>query len=502
MTVEGDEEWLVHCEDIGLDLINEDTEAWDLTGKPEPIADTFNRVLFDTGWKIGRNEIPDLKRATKYDGLNDSQLARLGMILNTFEAECDFEIQMKGSKVVKQVVNIYKEIGENRAQQRFIDDINLLSLSRSGSIEDLCTCMRCFGRENEETGAKVTIADIVFDDGRYYSPKGHIRIYDREARQKWSRFRAFNYEGQGEFDGYINGTFEYDTDSAQELFNRGLSELKKRNEKKVSYEAELYDLRADIGDTVQIADNRYNEKVYLSARIQSVRNHYTVEGADTGVLANYKILESRPTSDVEKMMEELKDKIVSVKGQEVSYLVGNSGTEPPAGQWASAPQEVPAGKYLWTRTITFYSNGSSNVGYSVARSPHDGQKGDKGDPGKKGDKGDPGERGLDGLQGERGEQGLPGAAGKDGKPSYTHIAYANSADGSVGFSVSDSNREYIGMYVDFTVEDSTKPGMYAWSKIKGRDGEDGLPGKPGRMGKPHISTLLMQTVQMGKRDFR
>ena len=131
--------------------------------------------------------------------------------------------------------------------------------------------MRCYGKEDPQTGVKVTIADIVYDDGRYYSPKGHIRIYDREARNKWSRFRAYDYEGQSEFDGYINVTFEYDTDSAQELFNRGLSELKKRNEKKVIYEAKLYDIKADIGDTVQIADNKHNEKIYLSARVQSLR---------------------------------------------------------------------------------------------------------------------------------------------------------------------------------------------------------------------------------------
>lgn len=134
---------------------------------------------------------------------------------------------------------------------------------------------------------------IEYDDGRYYSPKGHTRIYDREAHQKWSRFRAYGYAGQGEFDGYINGVFEYDTDSPQELFNRGLSDLKKRNEKKVSYEAELYDLQADIGDTIQIADNRYQEKIYLSARVQEVQNHYTVVGEDTGKLANYALMELR-----------------------------------------------------------------------------------------------------------------------------------------------------------------------------------------------------------------
>lgn len=175
MTVDGDEEWDVHCEDIGLDMINEDAEIWDFTGTPKTVAETLNStVLADSGWTIGINEIPDRTRATKYEGLTESQLSRLGSVMNAFDAECDFEIQMQGSRVVKQVINIYESLGEDKTQQRFIDDINLVALSRSGSIEDLCTCLRCYGKENSETGERTTIADIVYDDGRYYLSLIHI----------------------------------------------------------------------------------------------------------------------------------------------------------------------------------------------------------------------------------------------------------------------------------------------------------------------------------------
>lgn len=384
MTVEGDSELSVHCEDIGLDLINEDADEWDTTGNPEPVAATMKRVLGDTGWTIGINEIADRKRATKYTSLTDSQLARIGMIMNTFEAECDFEIIMEGSKVVKQVVNIYQSLGQDFTNQRFVDEQNLVSLSRNESIEDLCTCMRCFGKENEETHQRLTIADVVYDDGRYYSPKGHTKIYDREAHDKWSRFRAYGYEGQTEFLGYINGTFEYDTDNAQELFNRGLSELKTKNEKKVAYEADLYDLQADIGDMIQVADHSFTEPTYISARIQSVKNHYTVKGEDTGVLANYKLLVSNPTKDVSKLLEDLKNQVVSVKSSDVSYQAGDSGTEVPFGVWSPEPVLAGAGKYLWTRTIITYTDGSSTTSYSVSKNGDDGAPGKPGDPGQNG----------------------------------------------------------------------------------------------------------------------
>lgn len=375
MSVEGDDEWSVHCEDIGLDLINEYAVPWDYTARS--IADTLSGVLLDSGWEIGINEVASYKRATKFEGTTDSQLTRIGDVCNQFDAECEFAIEMKGAKVTKQVINIYKTLGEDKTQQRFIDNINLISLSRSGSIEDLITCLRCYGKE-DENGNKLTISNITYDDGRYYSPKGDIRIYDREAHQKWSRYRAFNYQGQGEFEGYINGTFEYDTDDPQELLNRGLTELQSRNDVKVSYEASLYDLRADIGDTVQIADNSKKEKVYLSARIQSVKNHYTVSGSDTGTLGNYKILMSKPSTAVQQEIDKLKKQLVSIRKNDIAYQIGESGVNPPTGEWVSDPQQTEPGQYLWTRKITTYTNDSQTIEYSISRNGNNGTNGDNG----------------------------------------------------------------------------------------------------------------------------
>ncbi|MFK5237101.1 hypothetical protein ACI3SI_19425, partial [Lactococcus lactis] len=94
-----------------------------------------------------------------------------------------------------------------------------------------------------------------------------------------------------------------------------------------------------------------------------------------------------------------------------------------------------------------------------------------------------------GIQGVDGRQGIPGPKGADGKTQYTHIAYANSADGKTNFSTSDSNRTYIGMYVDFNINDSTTPSDYSWTLVKGADGTQGTPGKPGTDGKtPYFHT--------------
>lgn len=110
-------------------------------------------------------------------------------------------------------------------------------------------------------------------------------------------------------------------------------------------------------------------------------------------------------------------------------------------------------------------------------------------------------RGVDGYDGKDGTNGIPGKDGKDGKTQYTHLAYANSADGRTDFSVSDGNREYIGMYVDFVEADSTDPTKYTWSLIKGANGAQGVPGTPGKDGKTPYFHIAYANSADGKTDF-
>ena len=110
-------------------------------------------------------------------------------------------------------------------------------------------------------------------------------------------------------------------------------------------------------------------------------------------------------------------------------------------------------------------------------------------------------RGVDGYDGKDGANGIPGKDGKDGKTQYTHLAYANSADGKTDFSVSDGNREYIGMYVDFVEADSTDPTKYTWSLIKGANGAQGVPGTPGVNGKTPYFHIAYANSADGRTGF-
>lgn len=171
---------------------------------------------------------------------------------------------------------------------------------------------------------------------------------------------------------------------------------------------------------------------------------------------------------------------VGIKKTTITYAAGTSGTTAPTSGWNSQVPNVPAGQFLWTKTIWTYTDNTDETGYSVSKI---GEKGEKGD---KGERGAQGERGPQGLQGPQGIQGIPGVKGSDGKTQYTHIAYADTTIGG-GFSQTDTNKPFIGMYQDFNATDSRNPQDYRWSKWKGSDGRDGIPGKAGADGRtPYV----------------
>lgn len=152
-----------------------------------------------------------------------------------------------------------------------------------------------------------------------------------------------------------------------------------------------------------------------------------------------------------------------------------------ATPWMPSANEVTTNDY--PKYIGHYSN------YTQADSPNPQDYTwilIRGNDGERGPQGPQGPQGIQGLQGPRGEQGIPGPKGADGKTQYIHIAYADTVSGS-GFSQTDVNKPYIGMYQDFNAVDSQNPQDYRWSKWKGSDGKDGIPGKDGADGRtPYV----------------
>ena len=66
---------------------------------------------------------------------------------------------------------------------------------------------------------------------------------------------------------------------------------------------------------------------------------------------------------------------VGVTSTVITYAMSTSGTTAPSTGWTSAVPTVPAGSYLWTKTVWGYTDNTSETGYSVAMMGVKGQPG-------------------------------------------------------------------------------------------------------------------------------
>ena len=81
---------------------------------------------------------------------------------------------------------------------------------------------------------------------------------------------------------------------------------------------------------------------------------------------------------------------VGIKKTTITYASHTNGTTAPTTGYTTIVPSVPAGQFLWTKTVWAYTDNTSETGYSVAKMGEQGPKGDPGTPGPAGSNGDPG----------------------------------------------------------------------------------------------------------------
>lgn len=522
---------------LSFELINEDAGEYK-AGQAMSFEEYLAIFDAERTLKLGLNEVSDKRIANEWTGTT-SVLKRLFSLANVFSAEIEFETVLNKDYSLKEIVlNVYREhsntnsgVGEYRNDIVLRYGKGITGIRKTTDAEKLYTCIQPTGKDG------LTINGL---DKKEYDENGNIEYFTDGAiiRAPQARDR-FPSNIVNKADAYILMRKEYDTDSKDKLYSMALSDLKTASEPVVTYEVDGY-FDTNIGDTVRMQDQEWTPVLYLQARVsEQIRSLTNPKTAKT-VFTNYKELTSEISDSLLQRMQDLinknkvytcsistnngvifKNGIGSTTLTAYAYDNGVDVADKLQFRWSKDGHEFYVGKSVTVNatdvdTKAVYSfeameNGIKRGYYEVTitdvmdgEDGKDGEQGPQGEKGEQGEQGPPGPQGapgLDGIQGPKGDQGIPGKDGKDGKTQYTHIAYANSADGSKDFSVSDSNREYIGMYVDFTQNDSADPTKYAWSKIKGADGAIGTPGKPGADGKTPYLHIAYANSADGKTGF-
>lgn len=522
---------------LSFELINEDAGEYK-AGKAMSFEEYLAVFDAERTLKLGLNEVSDKRITNEWTGTT-SILKRLFSLANVFSAEIEFETVLNKDYSLKEIVlNVYREHSDtNSGVGEYRNDIvlrygkGITGIRKTTDAEKLYTCIQPTGKDG------LTINGL---DKKEYDENGNIEYFTDGAiiRAPQARDR-FPSNIVNKADAYILMRKEYDTDSKDKLYSMALSDLKTASEPVVTYEVDGY-FDTNIGDTVRMQDQEWTPVLYLQARVsEQIRSLTNPKTAKT-VFTNYKELTSEISDSLLQRMQDLinknkvytcsistnngiifKNGIGSTTLTAYAYDNGVDVADKLQFRWSKDGHEFYVGKSVTVNatdvdTKAVYSfealeNGIKRGYYEVTitdvmdgEDGKDGEQGPQGEKGEQGEQGPPGPQGapgLDGIQGPKGDQGIPGKDGKDGKTQYTHIAYANSADGRTDFSVSDSNREYIGMYVDFTQNDSADPTKYAWSKIKGADGAIGTPGKPGADGKTPYLHIAYANSADGKTGF-
>lgn len=533
MKVEENERWVrCYCENLNLELINEYTNAYK-ADKAMSFAEYLN--AFDIPQfamvTLGVNEVSDQKKTLEWEG-QDTKLARLLSLANKFNAEVEFVTRLNDDSSIKQLVlNVYHQaddshagVGRIRSDIRLTFEKNIKSMTRKVDKTEIYTMIVPYGKAKEqpENGPEVRVYIGGLPAWEEKNDKG-IVIFKQEGNCLYAPHAANLYPstfGASTQDNkWIRKDLEVDSDDPKVIRAAGIANLRKNAYPAITYEVDGF-VDVETGDTITIHDKGFVPSLDVRARAIEQKISFSNPANNTTTFGNFKELENRTSGDLRTVFERMVEnsRPYSVVFSTDNGVIFKNNT----GQSTLRPT-LKRGNRTVNATYRFVIDGSivgTGLTYTVSASKinkptvitvsawvdnkevaseevtflnvsdgRNGVKGDKGDPGPAGPKGDrglQGERGLQGLQGPKGDQGIPGIKGADGKTQYTHIAYADTVSGS-GFSQTDTDKAFIGMYQDFNTTDSRNPQDYRWSKWKGSDGRDGIPGKAGADGRtPYV----------------
>nr|DAH48878.1 MAG TPA: tail protein [Caudoviricetes sp.] len=445
-----------------LELTNEYVDAYKAP-RAMSFAEYVNAYGFEQSFVIGKNEVSDKRITHEWTG-SDTVLARLYSIANVFDAELEFITQLNDDYSLKNVVlNIYRAhsdsvqgmgTDERSTILRYPNDV--YGITKTSDITELYTGIRPTGNNGLQLNS---ISGRVVKDSNgniLYKVQGN-NILAPQSRDRFPSTLLTNHSN----DMYAVLVWSYETDSVETLYGQALAQLKKNCIPKVTYDVDAY-IDADIGDTFTIEDAEYSPTLYLEARITEQEICFTDSEKCKTIFDNFEEKQSQISSalisEMNKMIELKKvyeGSIVSSNG--VLFKTDSDSTKLTALVKDDGVDITSKYSIIWykddvqistSQTITV--NASDFTEKAVYR--------------------------FKAMSGEI----LKASAevtvmrlqdGQNGTSAYVHIAYANSSDGQVDFSLTDSNRKFIGQYSDSKQYGSDDPTKYRWSAIKGEDGQ-------------------------------
>lgn len=528
--VENDDNFQVTCNNTNLELAMENSRPLASSNGAKSVEWYLQNLdlLGFAGLEIGVNEIADKTRSLTFDSQSGTKLEQLHSLMNQFDAEFIFRTELKRDGTLKRfIIDIYQQPDEkHHGIGKVRGDVILYYQNGLKGVQVASDKTQLFNL-GYFTGEGVDLSSVEIEeknqDGEieFYSKKGSPMLYAPISARLYP-----SALGNTGLDNWTRKDFQTEYKSVDALKGYALRTIKQYAYPLLTYTVDIQSSFIEnykdinLGDTVKIINNNFRGGLALEARVSEMVISFDMPLNNSVVFTNFRKLDNKPSGSLQQRIDEIVSKslpyrveITTTNGTVFKNGVGRSTVRPVLKQgnrvvnatwrfvidgaikYAGMTYDMVASQITQPTALTvsaWVDNkevASEEVTFLNVSDGRNGVKGDKGDPGPAGPKGDrglQGERGLQGLQGPKGDQGIPGVKGADGKTQYTHIAYADTVSGS-GFSQTDTDKAFIGMYQDFNTTDSRNPQDYRWSKWKGSDGRDGIPGKAGADGRtPYV----------------
>lgn len=528
--VENDDSFQVTCNNTNLELAMESSRPLVSSNGAKSIEWYLQNLdlLGFAGLEIGINEIADKTRTITFDSQSGTKLEQLHSLMNQFDAEFVFRTELKRDGTLKRfIIDIYQQPDDkHHGIGKVRGDVILCYQNGLKGVQVASDKTQLFNL-GYFTGEGIDLSSVNIEETNqngeieFYSKKGSPMLYAPISARMYP-----SALGDTGLDNWTRKDFQTEYKNIDALKGYALRTIKQYAYPLLTYTVDIQSSFIEnykdinLGDTVKIINNNFRGGLALEARVSEMVISFDMPLNNSVVFTNFRKLDNKPSGSLQQRIDEIVSKslpyrveITTTNGTVFKNGVGRSTVRPVLKQgnrvvdatwrfvidgaikYAGMTYDMVASQITQPTALTvsaWVDNkevASEEVTFLNVFDGRNGVKGDKGDPGPAGPKGDrglQGERGLQGLQGPKGDQGIPGVKGADGKTQYTHIAYADTVSGS-GFSQTDTDKAFIGMYQDFNTTDSRNPQDYRWSKWKGSDGRDGIPGKAGADGRtPYV----------------
>ena len=466
--VENDFSFQVTCNNTNLELAMEVARPLADSGGPKTIEWYLQNLelLGFAGLEIGVNEISDRTRTLTFESQSGTKLEQLHSLMNQFDAEFIFRTELNRDGTMKRfIIDIYQEADENHhGIGKARGDVVLYYQSGLKGVQVTSDKTQLFNAGNFIGQDGVNLNDVEFEEKNelgqveFYSRKGTSFVFAPLSRERYPS--TMNPDSA---DNWTRRDFQTEYKDVESLKAYALRTIKQYAYPLLTYTVDVQSSFLDnykdinLGDTVKIIDNNFRGGLALEARVSEMIISFDNPTNNSVVFTNFRKLDNKPSSELQQRIDEIVSKslpyhveIRTTNGTVFKNGIGRSTVKPILKQ----------GDKIVDATYRFVIDGTikySGLTYTVKAS----------------DITKPTvvtiSAWVDNKEVASEEVTFVNVSdGKDGRTPYVHFAYADSADGQKGFSLTQTGtKRYLGVYTDFNQEDSTNPADYTWSDTAG-----------------------------------